>query len=420
MRELEIPVNKVAWWRNRWWVLLIAVTTLLLLGRVIYNGILHSKQLAIASAVVSRGEVQKHIIGYGRLLARQQGTVITEVEGSVAELILLPGAQVQPGAELLRLRNPAVLRELETAELQLLDAMATRESSLADFTREQQQLLNDVALAESEQKLATQELQTMQVLMEQKILARLEFLRAETRLEQANMKARLATGNLQSFEQTRNARTLSLQYKLQQAQKLTEMARTDVDNLLVKADRAGVLADLPEDIQLGQAVAKGVMVAKINDPTSLYADVRVSAAEAAQLQPGQPAEVSVKGQAVAAVVSRVYPTVSDNQVRVELELTGALPAEARINFDIVARVTTAAVDQVARVEVPAHITGPGRWFLHVRQQEVFARQSVEIGVVGNRYMEIISGLQPGEEILLQVPAALQQRQAIKAEELVGG
>lgn len=420
MKVLEIPLNNTTWWRNRWLLLLIAATVFFLLGRYIYSVIQQSQQLAISSAVVSQGQVQKQIVGYGRLLPRQQGTVITEVEGSVAELMLLPGAEVQPGTELLRLRNPALLRELETAELQLLDAMATRESGLADLSREQQQLKNEVALAESEQKLAAQELQTMQVLMEQKILARLEFLRAETKLEQAKMRVQLATGNLQSFEQTRNAKTLSLQYKYQQAQKLAEMARTDVDNLLVRADRAGVLADLPEDIQLGQAIGKGVMVAKINNPASLYADVRVSAVEAAQLLPGQNADVVVKGQAVAAVVSRVYPTVSDNQVRVELELKGALPAEARINFDIVARVTTATIDQVARVEIPSHVTASGRWSLHVKQHDAYEKHSVEVGIVGSRYMEIVSGLKPGDEILLQVPTAMQQQELIKAEELVGG
>ena len=419
---LEIPAKQSLHWRSAK-VIFTAIGT-----AVLCFAVLHSWQLLTANstnkiniATADTGDVVAIVSAQGKLLPRQSHSVMAQVDGVILQLAMYPGAEIKPGDVLLTMRNPLLERDREQAELEVLAAKAAQEAALARLERENIALENEVAIQAAEIRYGEQELGTMQTLLDQQILARLEYLRAQTKLEQARLRHNLSLRNIEAFQRARQADERSFQYQLQQAEKKLAMVAQDIQHLQIKADSAGLLNELAEQIEVGKPVRRGDIVAQVNDPTTLYADLLIAATEASRVRPGQQVQVQIRDQQVLGEVLRVHPSVQHGQIRVEVLLPAVLPVLARANLDISASIVTASAQQVVRVLPPLGVAqSQSTVALFVQTEDGFTRQQVQVGVLGQEYMEVISGLQPGQQILLDAPKQLLDRSFISLKELQGG
>lgn len=419
---LHIPDKASLSQRLRWPALLVVATIFLAwLLLQSWQRLTQGNDQPINLAKVDTGEVVAVITGQGRLLPRQSHSVMAEVDGVIQSLELYPGTEVEPTDVLIRMRNPLLQREEERARLAVLEAKAAQEAAVARLEREGIALENEVALLEAEIRFAEQEMETLQTLLEQQILARLDYLRAQTKLEQSRLRHSLSERNMQAFQQARQADERAHQYRLQQAKEQLAMIRQDLDHLQIRADSHGLLNELTEHIEVGKPVRRGDIVAQITEPSSLYADILIAASDANRVQAGQSVQVQVRQQQLQGTVLRVHPSVQHNQVRVEVALPGPLPTNARANLDISARIITAQANAVVRVPPVLGLRdGHSATSIFVHQGDHFVRRQVQVGILGRDYMEIVDGLQPGDQILLDPPARLQQQATISTRELTRG
>ncbi len=419
---LVIPAKQTSFWRYAK-LFFTATLSALLCFAVWYSWQLltNTTPNTVNMATAETGDVVATVSAQGKLLPRQSHSVMAQVDGVILQLAMYPGAEIKPGDVLLTMRNPLLDREREQAELDVLAAKAAQEAALARLERENIALENEVAIQAAEIRYGEQELSTMQTLLDQQILARLEYLRAQTKLEQARLRHNLSLRNIEAFQRARQADERSYQYQLQQAEKKLAMVAQDIQHLQITADSAGLLNELAEQIEVGKPVSRGDIVAQVNDPTSLYADLLIAATEASRVKPGQQVRVQIREQPLMGEVLRVHPSVQHGQIRVEVLLPEALPALARANLDVSASIITASAQQVVRVLSPLGIAqSQSSVALFVQTEGGFTRQQVQVGVLGQEYMEVISGLQPGQQILLDAPQQLLGKSFISFKELQGG
>ena len=419
---LHIPDKASLSQRLRWPVLLVLVV-LLLAWLMLYSWqrLTQGNERPINLAQVDTGDVVAVVSGQGRLLPRQNHSVMAEVDGVIQSLQLYPGTVVQPGDVMLIMRNPLLVREKERAELAVLEARAAMEAAAARLERESIALESEVAMLEAEIRFAEQEMDTLQTLLEQQILARLDYLRAQTKLEQSRLRHSLSERNVQAFKKARKADERAYQYRLQEAEKQLSMIEQDIQQLHIRADSAGLLNELSEHIEVGKPVRRGDIVAQITDPESLYADILIAASDANRVRPGQQVQVQIRQHQLQGDVIRVHPSIQHNQVRVEVLLPTELPDTARANLDVSARIITATSQQVIRV-APTLGTREGHSTLvvFVLNGNGFERRQVQIGILARDFMEVIHGLQPGEKILLDTPSQLQHLDYITTKDLTRG
>ncbi len=372
-------------------------------------------------AMVEMGDITATVSAYGRLLPRQSSSVIAEVDGTVIGIERYPGSEVKPGDVIFKLRNPNLERQREQAELAVLEAKAAKESVEANLIRDEIAIQSDIEMVKSELRFAARQLETMGVLLEQAILAKLDYLQAETTYEQAQLRLKLFEQRLAAFQRTKQADQNSAEYRLQEAQKKLAMAEYDIAQLAVRAEHAGLLNSLEEAIEMGSSVQRGRVMAQITDPNSLYADLLVSANEAARIAIGQPVEVNIRGDLVRGEVLRIHPSAQNNQIRLEVLLPQELPQRSRANLDIAAKVITATAHATMRVQTPLYVTPRDSTVtVYVQQGDTFQQRTVELGVIGQDYSEVRSGLQQSEWILLDVPADLREQSIIQIKELNRG
>lgn len=380
------------------------------------NAVLNPSQLE-----VDRGAVKRSVAAYGRLRPRNSSTVIAEVSGTIEGIHQYPGEHIEQSELIITLRNPSLMRQLDTAELAVLRAQANLESTEAQLYERRITLENDLALMESEINFAQRELETKAFLLEEAIVAKLDYMRSETSLEQTKLKHQLQQRKLDAFKKSKQAELKAAQYQLKEAEKELEMVRYDIQQLNVTAKRAGILNELGTSLEVGSSIERGQTLAQITEPTHLYADMLISAQDANHVVTSQQVTVNIRDTAVNGEVLRVYPSAENNQVRLEVKFSEALPESARPNLDVSAEIATQQLTEVIRLPIFEAVTGNNSMLdVFVLRENRYVRQQVRLGLMGNQYIEVLSGLETGDRVLINVPEAYQSATEIPTSELENG
>jgi multidrug efflux pump subunit AcrA (membrane-fusion protein) len=380
------------------------------------NTVLNPSQLE-----VDTGAVKRSVAAYGRLRPRNSSTVIAEVSGTIETIHQYPGEHIEQSELIITLRNPSLMRQLDTAELAVLRAQANLESTEAQLYERRITLENDLALMESEITFAQKELETKAFLLEEAIVAKLDYMRSETSLEQTKLKHQLQQRKLDAFKKSEQAELKAAQYQLKEAEKELEMVRYDIQQLNVTAKRAGILNELGTSLEVGSSIERGQTLAQITEPSHLYADLLISAQDANHVVPSQPVSVNIRNTVVNGEVLRVYPSAENNQVRLEVKFSEALPESARPNLDISAEIATQQLTEVTRLPIfEAVRRNHSMLDVFVLRDNRYVRQQVRLGLMGNHYIEVLSGLKAGDRVLINVPEAYQSATEIPESELENG
>jgi len=419
---LTIPSRKSK--LQKWLIIVVSCTALALVfwglssavASLSQNTVLNPSQLE-----VDTGAVKRSVAAYGRLRPRNSSTVIAEVSGTIETIHQYPGEHIEQSELIITLRNPSLMRQLDTAELAVLRAQANLESTEAQLYERRITLENDLALMESEITFAQKELETKAFLLEEAIVAKLDYMRSETSLEQTKLKHQLQQRKLDAFKKSKQAELKAAQYQLKEAEKELEMVRYDIQQLNVTAKRAGILNELGTSLEVGSSIERGQTLAQITEPSHLYADLLISAQDANHVVPSQPVTVNIRNTVVNGEVLRVYPSAENNQVRLEVKFSEALPESARPNLDISAEIATQQLTEVTRLPIFEGVTRNHSMLdVFVLRDNRYVRQQVRLGLMGNQYIEVLSGLKAGDRVLINVPEAYQSATEIPTSELENG
>jgi len=352
---------------------------------------------------VKRGPMLREVRGVGTLVSEDILVVPAAVPGRVIRILVEPGAPVEPNTVLLELDNPDLVldrynaqMECESAErsaakqkVQLQADLLTKKADLAgrQANYNQAKLQSDIDEKEYENDLISF----------QRITLSRDSVRQMENLLQISRQC------LEMYEdQTLPATVAELDATVAKARSNYELKNQRVQSLQVRAGRAGVLAQIPNKIELGQSVSAGTVVAKITNPRKLKAQLRVPEAQARDVVLGLPALVDTHHGTVAGKVSRIDPTVMDGNVTVDVSLEGVLPPGARPDLSVVGTITIEKLDDVLNVGRPVFASSEGlsELFKVVEDGRYAERSRVQFGRTSVSTIEVIEGLAVGDEIIL--------------------
>ena len=150
--------------------------------------------------------------------------------------------------------------------------------------------------------------------------------------------------------------------------------------------------------------ASGFVV--VTDLKNLVVKANVSESDVSKLKADQAATVTVNAMAGTPVQAKVTtvdltPTTANNVVQygVSLALTQP-PAELKPGQSASVEITVASAQGVLAVPAAAVQTVSGASSVQVMENGAETRKTVEVGVRGDQYVEIKSGLTAGEEVVL--------------------
>jgi multidrug efflux pump subunit AcrA (membrane-fusion protein) len=419
---MQIPVERQPIWQHPRVILVMITLLILVLGVMISGFFSHTKPSALQTSRIQLGSLDNQISAFGILVPQKIQSLIAMTEGRVLQLVQRPGAMLEAGQPILQLVNPKLQRQLEEQELALQAQQAEFLLLQQQLEQEQLQLRHDLRLAQAEQQLLQTQLAAKQELFRQQIVSALDFAQSEALLTQAKQKVLLAEEKLKGFAKSRQNRLSAGELNRQRAEKQRDIAKQDVLALAVSSDISGQLIALDESLKPGSQVVAGQALGQVAEPGQLLAELKIGAVDAALVKPGQAVTLNIKGKPMLGEVSWVSPNVVDNFLRVDVALLGELPDTARANIEVKADINVGVNEQTLLSDRASYIQKPQQrqaLFVWDASSAQYLRREVLIGSLTAKQMQLLDGVKAGEQVLLQVPAALLNNEVIAPEDLNG-
>ena len=201
--------------------------------------------------------------------------------------------------------------------------------------------------------------------------------------------------------------------RVSQLRALAKLKRDQVNDLKVRAGTGGVLQVV--SVQVGQQVTPGLNLARVADPASLKAELRIPETTIKDVRIGQKVLVDTRNGIIQGEIARIDPAAREGTFTVDATLNGPLPASARPDLSVDGTIELERLQNVLHVGRPAFGQGQqtvGMFLLSPDGQEA-TRTTVQLGRFSVSTIEIVSGLKEGDRVIISDTSALDGYQRIR-------
>ncbi len=398
-RVLSASQTRPAWRR---WVWPAAGAALLLAGIVFaargwLSGTASVDGARLRIAEVTRGDLVRDIAADGRVIAANSPTLYA-VAGGVVTLKVVAGDKVTKGQPLAEIDSPELRSKLaqEQTTLAGLEAEASRAVLDASVTRANAQKALDQAGIE--RQAAERTLQRYQRGYDGGAVPQVDVLEAQDNLRKSEIALSHAQkdAGLQGQGAGLDARNKQLLAERQRA--VVAEVQRQVDALTLRA---------PFDGQVGQVqavqrsnVAINAPVLSVVDLSVFEVEIKVPESFARDLAIGMPATLTSAGQPYPGEISAVSPEVVGGEVVTRLRFSDKQPPGLRQNQRLSARILMDTRRNVLMVERGPFLEQGGGRYAYVMDGSSAVRRPVQLGVSSLSNIEVLSGLQPGDKVVV--------------------
>jgi HlyD family secretion protein len=354
---------------------------------------------------VKRGPMVRQVRGLGTLVPEDIRWVPANTEGRVEKILIWPGTKVEPGDVILELTSPELEQSAHEAESKAKAAEAELATMRATLQRELLDQESKTTAAHAAYEQARMERQTNDQLAKNGLVAELVYKTSKIKEEESQKSDEIEQKRLAFSRDSIEPQLAAKQAALDQANQLAKLKLDQVEALHVKAGMSGVLQQLP--VQIGQRLKIGDNLARVADPTKLKAQVKIAETQAKDIQIGQKAMIDTRNGTANGHVTRVDPAVEQGTVNVEVAFDESLPKGARPDLSVDGTIELEHLDDVIYVGRPAfgQENNTVGMFKLVNGTSEAVRTPVKLGKSSVNTIEILSGLKPGDQVILSDTSA---------------
>lgn len=362
---------------------------------------------------VKRGPMVRQVRGLGTLVPVDIRWIAANTEGRVEKIVIWPGTEVKKDTVILELTSP----ELEQAAGDADSKAKAVESELTTLRATLQRELLDqesiTARVHSEYEQAKMERQTNDQLAKNGLVSELVYKTSKVKEAELANRDAIETKRLEFSRGSIEPQIASKQAAVDQAKEFAKLKADQVDQLHVKAGMDGVLQQLP--VQVGQRIKPGDNLARVADPTKLKAQVKIAETQAKDIMNAQVASIDTRNGIVAGHVIRVDPAVEQGTVTVDVAIDGDLPKGARPDLSVDGTIELERLDNVIYVGRPAfgQENNTVGIFKLVAGTSEAVRTPVKLGRSSVNTIEIINGLEPGDQVILSDTSSMDAHERIR-------
>ncbi|HEY6205325.1 MAG TPA: efflux RND transporter periplasmic adaptor subunit [Chthoniobacterales bacterium] len=362
---------------------------------------------------VKRGPMVRQVRGLGTLTPEDIRWIAANTEGRVDKILIWPGTKVEPGDVILELSSPELEQSAGEAVSKAKAAEAAFATARATLQRELLDQESKTTAAHSAYQQAKMERETNDQLAKNGLVAELVYKTSRIKEEELQKTDEIEQKRLAFARDSIEPQLASQQAAVDQANQLAKLKMDQVEALHVKAGMSGVLQQLP--VQIGQRVKIGDNLARVADPSKLKAQIKIAETQAKDIQPKQEATIDTRNGVVKGHVTRVDPAVEQGTVTVDVAFDEPLPKGARPDLSVDGTIELERLDNVVFVGRPAfgQENNTVSMFKLVPGSSEALRTPVKLGKSSVNTIEILSGLNPGDQVILSDTSAWDSHDRIR-------
>jgi HlyD family secretion protein len=348
---------------------------------------------------VKRGQMLRQVRGSGTLVPEDIRWIPATTQGRVERILLRPGAQVTPATVILELSNPDLEQAVRDAQLAYQSAQAAYENRKADLENQLLTQESGVATIESNYNQALLEFEANAQLAKDGLVSELTVKQNRGQVDELKNRLTIERKRMEITRAGMKSQLAPQEAEIAQRRAAFELRSRQLDDLKVKAGMPGVLQIV--QVEVGAQVQPGANLARVADPTNLKAELRIAETQTKDIRIGQYAEVDTRNGVVTGKVSRIDPASANGTVGVDVTLESELPPGARPDLSVDGTIRLEELNDIIYVGRPAFGQENSAVSLFkVLPDGEAVRTTVKLGRSSVNTIEIVEGLQPGEQVVL--------------------
>jgi ABC transporter, permease protein len=368
------------------------------------------KDLVIAT--VDHGTIQSSVSASGKVVPAFEEIINSPINTRIVEVYSKAGDSVDVGTPLLRLD----LQSAETELDKLRDQIEMRRHEL-----EQQRVNNATQLSDLEMQIKVKAMTVDRMEVELRNERYLDSLGSGTGDRVRQVELQYNTGKLE-LEQMRqrlvnerkvsdaNLRLKELELNIT-GKNLGEMQRT-LDDAQIRSPRKATLTYINN--QVGQKIAEGERIAIISDLTHFKVDGEIADSYGDRVTVGSDAVVRIGKERLSGKVSNVTPLSRNGVIAFTVQLDDDSYSRLRSGLKTDVYVMCDVIEDVTRVTNGSFYTGPGEYELFVLNgDDELVRRKVRLGDSNFEHVEVKSGLEPGDRVVINDMKEYNTRKTIR-------
>ena len=320
--------------------------------------------------------------------------------GFVERVVAEEGMMLEEGDTILILKNPELMRTIEDErqgwenqqrnyqeqQIEMEQKSITLQQQALETEHEMRRLDKSLRQSQEEFRMGIKSKAEMELAEEnydyqrQKTLLQMESLRHDSVATQ--LKREMAVANREAGTQ-----------RLQRATSRTE-------NLVVRAPRAGQLSYI--SVTPGQQVGAGSSIGQIKVLSQYKVHTSLSEYYIDRITTGLPANVQYQDKKYPLQITRVVPEVKDRSFDVDLVFNDRKPGNIRLGKSYRVQIELGRPEKA--IIIPRgdfYQATSGRWIYRLSPDGKTARKvEIEIGRQNPQQYEILSGLEPGDQVII--------------------
>ena len=401
---MDIKLKKKPWyWRYRYHLLIGAALVVLLIYGIVLalnSGTPRVNREAIAIASVKQDKFLEYVDVEGIVQPIMTVKVNALESGFVDRIVAEDGAMLEAGDTILVLKNPDLMRTIHDEEdewqhqqrqyreqeIEMQQKSITLQQQALDANYEMNNLDNKRRIAREE--------------FEMGMKSKAEMDLSESEYEYHRKKTSLQLKSLSHDSAATAIRREMLASDMERALTKRDRAARRCEDLIVRAPVSGQLSFLT--VTLGQQVPSGSSIGELKVLSDYKLHVSLNEYYVERIVPGLPAKIVLKSESYPLKVSRVVPEIKDRSFESDLFFTGERPSSLRVGKSFRAQIELGMPESAVVIQRGDFFSATnGKWIYKVSKDGSKAiKTEIELGRQNPQQFEVISGLSPGDQVIV--------------------
>jgi len=351
---------------------------------------------SVQIASLEVGDLVRDVLSTGRIVAANAPQLYSPQQGFV-NLQVSAGDEVLKGQLVASVDSPELHNQLQQEKSEMARLRGELARQELDARRQTLQLTKLLDLAEVDLQAAKREERRAQASIKNNLISQIDLekavddlARAQLTFKHAKEEVELAKDTL-AFELDSARSTVSRQTLV-----LAELERR-TSELNIVATVNGVVGNLLT--QQRALVSKNQPLMTLVDLSAYEAELNVAESYANELSLGMDVEISIGGQQILGTLSGISPEVTNREVTTRVRFKQEDTQVLRQNQQITARILLENKSQVLKVRRGSFVQAGG-FIAYKLEGEVAKKVPIQIGATSMREVEILSGLQANDQIII--------------------
>lgn len=370
------------------------------------------KEKDLVFSEVSKGTIEVSVSASGKVVPAFEEIINSPINTRILEVYKKGGDSVNIGTPIMKLD----LQSAKTEYDKLLD-----EEQMKRYQLEQLKVDNSTYLSDLEMKVKVAEMKLNRMKVELRNERYLDSLGSGTmdRVHQAELN--FETGKLeleQLHQQLANERKVkAADLKVKQLEYeiflkgLAETKRT-LDEAQIRSPRKAILTYINN--QIGAQVNEGSRIAVISDLSHFKVEGEIADTYGDRVAAGGKAVVKIGSEKLEGQVSSVTPLSKNGVISFTVQLEDDSNRRLRSGLKTDVYVMNAVKEDVLRIANSSYYVGRGDYQLFVLDgSDELVKRKVRLGDSNFEYVEVVSGLQPGDRVVISDMSQYKNKNKLK-------